>query len=91
MTGLFREIRQLCQMYCTNHQDRLALSACPGCARMICCESLLAVNDNTMFCAKCEALKASQNVSLDAIREREAAQARAEEQKRHKKIKQQNI
>ena len=78
-------------MYCTNHPDRSAHSACAGCARMFCRECLFAGGDDAMSCSKCEALKASRNVSLYAVREHEAAQARGEEQKRQRKIRQQKI
>ncbi len=75
-------------MYCYNHPDRTALSACTGCEKLFCRECLLGVSDNAMFCARCEALKASQDMGVDVVREREDAQKKAKEQIRSKKIKQ---
>jgi hypothetical protein len=74
-------------MYCFNHPDRAALSACSSCEKMFCRECLITESGNAMFCAKCEAMRASKEVSFDVVREREDAQARSEEVEQNKKSK----
>jgi hypothetical protein len=78
-------------MDCSNHPDRTALSACSSCEKMFCRECLTMESGNAIFCAKCEALKASKEVSFDVAREREDARTRAEELERNKKKKAKNI